>query len=141
IQQPTNVCKLGNWLLENISEAELLNFLAKKDENLKSNVLKPLVVASLDPLTDTYLVIGLAPKYPRGLDNSTKVKLAKQASDGKGGDVTLMTRLNTFSVAFQKVAASSGAKVRINSFDSSIIEVRKDDLSPFLEKLTLSGLI
>ncbi|KAM9889463.1 hypothetical protein OXX79_012141 [Metschnikowia pulcherrima] len=138
---PLILAKLGNWLLENISEAELLNFLAKKDENLKSNVLKPLVVASLDPLTDTYLVIGLAPKYPRGLDNSTKVKLAKQASDGKGGDVTLMTRLNTFSVAFQKVAASSGAKVRINSFDSSIIEVRKDDLSPFLEKLTLSGLI
>lgn len=138
---PLILAKLGNWLLENISEAELLNFLAKKDENLKSNVLKPLVVASLDPLTDTYLVIGLAPKYPRGLDNSTKVKLAKQALDGKGGDVTLMTRLNTFSVAFQKVAASSGAKVRINSFDSSIIEVRKDDLLPFLEKLTLSGLI
>lgn len=139
---PLILAKLGNWLLENINEAELLNFFSKKDENLKSNVLKPLVVASLDQVSDTYLVIGLAPKYPRGLDNSTKVRLSKQTSDDKrGGEAALMTRLNTFSVAFQKVAATSGAKVRINSFDSSIIEIRKDDLSPFLEKLTLSGLI
>ncbi|OBA23225.1 CDC45-like protein [Metschnikowia bicuspidata var. bicuspidata NRRL YB-4993] len=139
---PLILSKLGNWLLENINEAELLNFLSKKDDSLKSNVLKPLVVASLDQVSDTYLIIGLAPKYPRGLDNSTKVKLSKQAStDGKAGESALMTRLNTFSVAFQKVAATSGAKVRINSFDSSIIEIRKDDLSPFLEKLTLSGLI
>ncbi|GEQ68001.1 hypothetical protein JCM33374_g1667 [Metschnikowia sp. JCM 33374] len=136
---PLILSKLGNWLLENINEAELLNFFAKKDDALKSSVLKPLVVASLDQVSDTYLVIGLAPKYPRGLDNSTKAKLSKQS--GKGADPTLMTRLNTFSVAFQKVAATSGAKVRINSFDSSIIEIRKDDLSPFLEKLTLSGLI
>lgn len=138
---PLILSKLGNWLLENINEAELANFFAKKEDDLTANILKPLVVASLDPASDTYLVIGLAPKYPRGLDNSTKARL-KQLSNGKNGpDFGLMTRLNTFSVAFQKVAANSGAKVRINSFDSSIIEIRKNDLSPFLEKLTFSGLI
>lgn len=136
---PLILSKLGNWLLENINELEFLN-LSTKNGDSKLSALKPLVVASLDSASDTYLVIGLAPKYPRGLDNSTLAKIA-QSPENKGKDVSLMTRLNTFSVAFQKVSASSGAKVRINSFDSSIIEIRRDDLSPFLEKLTLSGLI
>lgn len=140
---PMILAKLGNWLLENINEAELAAFFAKKDSDVKMNVLKPLVIASLDIVTDTYLVIGLAPKYPRALDNSTKAKLSRTDEKFSGRETTMdfTTRLNTFSVAFQKVAANSGAKVRINSFDLSIIEIRKDDLSPFLEKLTLSGLI
>lgn len=126
---PLILSKLGSWLLENITELEFLNSVSNKS-------LKPLVVASLDVASDTYLVIGLAPKYPRGMDNSTKAKLL-QLKD----DATITTRLNTFSVAFQQVANTSGAKVRIDSFDSSVIEIRKDDLSPFLEKLTLSGLV
>lgn len=126
---PLILSKLGTWLLENITELEFLNSVSNKS-------LKPLVVASLDVASDTYLVIGLAPKYPRGMDNSTKAKLL-QLKDG----TTITTRLNTFSVAFQQVANTSGAKVRIDSFDSSVIEIRKDDLSPFLEKLTLSGLV
>lgn len=134
---PLILSKLGNWLLENINELEFLNFSTTKGDS-KLNALKPLVIASLDVASDTYLVIGLAPKYPRGLDNSTLAKIS-QNQDKK--DMSLMTRLNTFSVAFQKVSSTSGAKVRINSFDSSIIEIRRDDLSPFLEKLTLSGLI
>lgn len=133
---PLILAKLGNWLLENINELEFLNFSSKNGES-KVSALKPLVVASLDVASDTYLVIGLAPKYPRGLDASAKAKIAQSMNL----DASLTTRLNTFSVAFQKVSATSGAKVRINSFDSSIIEIRRDDLLPFLEKLTLSGLL
>lgn len=132
---PLILAKLGAWLLDNITEIEFANF---DEKNVKS--LKPLVVASLDVASETYMVIGLAPKYPRGMTNSMRAKLLKLQNNGKD-EVSLTTRLNTFSVAFQKVAASSGAKVRIDSFDSSVIEIRKDDLSPFLEKLTLSGLI
>ncbi|CAH2354373.1 cell division control protein 45 [[Candida] railenensis] len=139
---PIILSKLGGWLLENIAEIEFLNN--------NNGRLKPLVVASLDVVTDTYLVIGLAPKYPRGMNNSMKSKLlqgkenkVKKSEPGEDdeSDSSLTTRLNTFSVAFQQVSNSSGAKVRIDSFDSSVIEIRKDDLSPFLEKLTLSGLI
>lgn len=129
---PLLLARLGNWLLENINEAELALFMEKKT---LANILKPLVVAALDHPSDTYLVIGLAPKYPRGIDNSTRARLAQTQGEA------LVTRLNTFSVAFQKVAATLGAKVRINSFDSAVIEIRKDDLLPFLEKLTLSGLL
>lgn len=124
---PLILSKLGTWLLENITELEFAN---------NSTTLKPLVVASLDVPSDTYLVIGLAPKYPRGMSNSDAAKMLH-----KIGDATVTTRLNTFSVAFQQVALTLGAKVRIDSFDSSVIEIRRDDLSPFLERLTLSGLI
>lgn len=132
---PLILSKLGSWVLENITEMEFLS---------SRNTLKPLVVASLDVASDTYLVIGLAPKYPRGMNNSEKAKLHQQRqklANGENETDTVTTRLNTFSVAFQQVANTSGAKVRIDSFDSSVIEIRKDDLSPFLEKLTLSGLI
>ncbi|ODV80579.1 CDC45-like protein [Suhomyces tanzawaensis NRRL Y-17324] len=127
---PLLLSKLGSWLLENITELDFMN---------QNKSLKPLVVASLDVASDTYLVIGLAPKYPRGMDNNTRAKLSQNKQDGLGDTVT--TRLNTFSVAFQQLATISGAKVRIDSFDSSVIEIRKDDLPPFLERLTLSGLI
>lgn len=129
---PLMLTKLGTWLLDNITELDFAN-------NNKS--LKPLVAASLDVATDTYLVIGLAPKYPRGMDNNTRAMLAQGTEPGNPNGGMLTTRLNTFSVAFQQLANTSGAKVRIDSFDSSVIEIRKDDLPPFLEKLTLSGLI
>lgn len=139
-RNPLILCKLGNWLLETIGEAEMISYLARKDGNAKSHALKPLVLASLDVTSDTYLVSGLAPKFPKDLDISTRSKLTKNA-EGVSQDASFTTRLNTFSVAFQKVAARSDAKTRINSFDSSLIEIRKDDLSPFLENLTFSGLI
>lgn len=129
---PLMLSKLGGWLLENITELDFMN---------KNKSLKPLVAASLDVSSDTYLVIGLAPKYPRGMDQNTRAKLAQQSKGTNEDETTVTTRLNTFSVAFQQLANVSGAKIRIDSFDSSVIEIRKDDLPPFLESLTLSGLI
>ncbi|KAG7193809.1 uncharacterized protein KQ657_000502 [Scheffersomyces spartinae] len=130
---PLMLSKLGTWILENITELDFAN---------NTNSLKPMVVASFDAVTDTYLVIGLAPKYPRGMNNSEIAKLLqKERNNNKEADPSIIIRLNTFSVAFTQVANTTGAKVKIDGFDSSVIEIRKDDLSPFLEKLTLSGLI
>jgi cell division control protein 45 len=113
-KNPLILTRLGNWILESSAEFD--------------NTLLPLVLAALDERTGTYLVLGLAPRYPRG-----KKSLKNLTQDS--------TLLNTFSIAFQEVANSSNAKVRIDSFESSMIEIKKEDLSPFLEKLTLSGLI
>lgn len=121
---PLMLAKLGSWLLDNLTEV---------DYRLKQIQLKPLVIASLDVSSDTYMVMGLAPKYPRDMDALARARLLQQGS--------LTTRLNTFSVAFKELAASLGAKVRVDSFNSAVIEIRKDDLLPFLEKLTLSGII
>ena len=111
-QNPLTLLRLGNWLIECCAEAE-------------DKQLLPMVLACLDEETDTYLVAGMSPRYPRGLDTMK----AKEPI------------LNNFSMAFQQIAAQTGAKVKIDNFESSIIEIRKDDLSPFLEKLTLSGLL
>jgi len=113
-KNPMILTRLGNWILECCAEFD--------------RHLLPLVLAALDERTDTFLVVGLAPRYPRGRKNLEDLSQSN-------------TMLNTFSVAFQQVANNTGAKVRIDSFESSVIEIRKEDLAPFLEKLTLSGLV
>ncbi|SCU90233.1 LADA_0F02674g1_1 [Lachancea dasiensis] len=111
-RNPLTLMRLGNWILECCAESD-------------DRQLLPLVLGSLDSSTEKYLVAGMAPRYPRGMD---KLEASKPL-------------LNNFSVAFQQIAAETGAKVRIDNFESSIIEIQRDDLSPFLEKLTLSGLL
>ncbi len=46
---------------------------------------------------------------------------------------------NKFGVAFRRVVAQTNAGVRMESFDSTVIEVQKDDFLPFLETLSLSN--
>ena len=111
-QNPLTLMRLGNWLIECCAEAE-------------DKQLLPMVLAALNETTDTYLVAGLTPRYPRGLDTA----------------LTKKPVMNHFSMAFQQITAQTGAKVKIDNFESSIIEIKRDDLSPFLEKLTLSGLL
>ncbi|SSD61663.1 related to Cell division control protein 45 [Saccharomycodes ludwigii] len=111
-RNPLTLLRLGNWLLDCCAEGS------------DDRSLLPLVLAALDTTTDTYLCAGMAPKYPRGL--------ALERTE---------PTLNNFSVAFQLVATEINAKVKIDNFESSILEIRRDDLSPFLEKLTLSGLL
>ncbi|CEP63236.1 DNA replication initiation factor CDC45 LALA0_S07e05556g [Lachancea lanzarotensis] len=111
-RNPLTLMRLGNWILECCAENDARQLL-------------PLVLGSFDASADVYLVAGLAPRYPRGIDNLESRK----------------PLLNNFSVAFQRIATETGAKVRIDNFESSIIEVQRDDLSSFLERLTLSGLL
>lgn len=44
--------------------------------------------------------------------------------------------LNRFGQAFQAVVEETGARVRIDSFEHSVVEVKKEDLSGFLEALS-----
>ncbi|KAK5175295.1 DNA replication initiation factor cdc45 [Saxophila tyrrhenica] len=44
--------------------------------------------------------------------------------------------LNRFGQAFQEVVEETGARVRIDSFEHSVVEVRKDDFPGFLETLS-----
>ncbi|CCE62258.1 hypothetical protein TPHA_0C01020 [Tetrapisispora phaffii CBS 4417] len=109
---PLTLLRLGNWLIECCAE-------------LEDKQLLPMVLASLNESTDTYLVAGLAPRYPRGLDNLQSKK----------------PLLNNFTMAFSQITRDTGAMIKIDNFESSIIEIHREDLSPFLEKLTLSGLV
>ncbi|TPX64767.1 hypothetical protein SpCBS45565_g05664 [Spizellomyces sp. 'palustris'] len=75
----------------------------------------PLVIAAFNTVADAYLVIGFT--------GSTK-----------GGIV----RKNTFGPAFQRAAQRTNARIRHDSFETSVMEVRKEDLTDFLESLQLS---
>ncbi|KAK5727739.1 DNA replication initiation factor cdc45 [Elasticomyces elasticus] len=48
---------------------------------------------------------------------------------------------NRFGQAFQEVVVETGARVRIDSFEHSVVEVRKEDLAGFLEGLSGRGVV
>lgn len=49
--------------------------------------------------------------------------------------------LNKFGNAFQEVVSETSARVRIDSFEHSVVEVRKEDLGAFLESLSMKAVV
>lgn len=68
-------------------------------------------------------------------------------SDADSDDESVQARkkrghgLNRFGQAFQEVVEETGARVRIDSFEHSVVEVKKEDLAGFLEALSLRTVI
>lgn len=48
---------------------------------------------------------------------------------------------NRFGNAFQEVVEETNARVRIDSFEHCVVEVKIDDLSPFLESLSMKPVV
>ena len=48
---------------------------------------------------------------------------------------------NRFGLAFQKVIAETNARVRVDSFENCVVEVKKEDLSGFLEALSMRAVV
>lgn len=57
------------------------------------------------------------------------------------GDPLKMIGKNRFGIAFQAVVDETNARVRIDSFDSCVVEVKKEDLSGFLESLSMKAVV
>lgn len=49
--------------------------------------------------------------------------------------------LNRFGSAFQEVVAETNARVRIDSFEHCVVEVKKEDLGAFLESLSMKAVV
>ncbi len=49
--------------------------------------------------------------------------------------------LNKFGTAFQDVVAETNARVRIDSFEHCVVEVKKEDLGGFLESLSMKAVV
>lgn len=49
--------------------------------------------------------------------------------------------LNKFGTAFQDVVAETNARVRIDSFEHCVVEVKKEDLGAFLESLSMKAVV
>lgn len=130
---PDTLTRLGFWLIDALRDivseqterraaARRSKRRSKDDESAElveqQHTLQslPFVLAALDKARDTYTVVGIvgAPDY---------------------GDVGR----NRFGLAFQEAAASSGARMRNDRFDSSVLEVKRDDLLSFVEALHLQA--
>lgn len=48
---------------------------------------------------------------------------------------------NLFGMAFQEVVDETNARVRIDSFEHCVVEVKKEDLSGFLESLSMKAVV
>ncbi|KAG8528159.1 uncharacterized protein KY384_007075 [Bacidia gigantensis] len=49
--------------------------------------------------------------------------------------------VNRFGLAFQEVVDETSTRVRIDSFENSVVEVKKEDLSGFLERLSMKVVV
>lgn len=48
---------------------------------------------------------------------------------------------NRFGIAFHEVIEETGARVRVDSFEHCVVEVRREDLSGFLESLSMKAVV
>lgn len=62
-------------------------------------------------------------------------------SDSDDEDEQKRSGKNRFGNAFQEVVRETGARVRMDSFEACVIEIKKEDLSGFLEKLSQKAVV
>ncbi|EME82807.1 uncharacterized protein MYCFIDRAFT_136813 [Pseudocercospora fijiensis CIRAD86] len=109
---PGALVRLAVWVNEAIRVIE-----AEKGKRIKAGKDDTLVIAALDEGRGVYVVV----------DDGT---------DGEEGHARRKHGpLNRFGQAFQEVVDQTGARVRIDSFEHSVVEVKKDDFQGFLEAL------
>lgn len=117
---PLILTKLGLWLLKNLIEIDI----SKNEYSFKH-----LIIASLNLHTNMYLVINLIPIYPKEINDKLKKKKLSEK---------IKSHLVKFSIEFQKLSNSFESKLRLDNFNSWIVQINKNDFASFLEKLSLS---
>ncbi|CAG5141093.1 uncharacterized protein ALTATR162_LOCUS863 [Alternaria atra] len=63
------------------------------------------------------------------------------SEDSEDEDDDRGSGMNRFGNAFQEVVRETGARVRMDSFEACVIEIKKEDLSGFLEKLSQKAVV
>ena len=62
-------------------------------------------------------------------------------ADDDQGNLFRNTKKNRFGIAFQEVIDETRARVRVDNFDNCVVEVKKEDLSGFLESLSMKVVV
>ncbi|WVQ79395.1 hypothetical protein IAT38_001492 [Cryptococcus sp. DSM 104549] len=112
----STLSRLALWLVD-ATRDRWMERLNKKNERTGAKVKSlPFVVACLNEDKKTFLISGVtgAPEY---------------------GDV----RKNKFGLAFQRAATECNAELNNDMFDTSVVEIAKDDLQSFIEELHLNS--
>jgi cell division control protein 45 len=81
-----------------------------------------------------------------GSDEGSDLSDSESESDDDSDDDDEASRergygLNKFGIAFQDVVAETNARVRIDSFEHCVVEVKKEDLGGFLESLSMKAVV
>ncbi|TPX15025.1 uncharacterized protein E0L32_004855 [Thyridium curvatum] len=74
-------------------------------------------------------------------DGSDSDSESEDDEDLLGGAKDRGYGLNRFGTAFQDVVAETNARVRIDSFEHCVVEVKKEDLTGFLESLSMKAVV
>ncbi|KAK9480780.1 CDC45 family [Lipomyces japonicus] len=122
-RNPITLTRLASWVSECATEMDGREL--------------PVVMAALDVRRDTYRVVGL-PR--RTMNKSAEQAINNEVENSEVDEGEEETSSNAFGMAFQQVARQTQARVKIDSFESSVVDIRKDDLTGFLEGLTSIGI-
>lgn len=158
---PSALTKLALWVSEAVHEQE-------REENRRRHL--PMVLAALNERRGVYVVVGMSSaarvkqkkpvdytnqKEKQGEEGKPNNKTGsgegcddeeedREASSDDSDDEVIIEKgytRNRFGIAFQEVATSTNARMRIDSFESCVVEVKKDDLPGFFESLSFKAVI
>ncbi|KAK4032496.1 putative cell division control protein 45 [Parachaetomium inaequale] len=74
-------------------------------------------------------------------EESDEDEESEAEEDGEDGTGERGYGLNRFGTAFQDVVGETNARVRIDSFEHCVVEVKKEDLGGFLESLSMKAVV
>jgi len=77
-------------------------------------------------------------------EDDTEEEDSESESEGEEDEEAALTKgngRNKFGVAFSEAVDETGARVRQDSFEHCVVEVRKEDLTGFLEALSLKAVV
>ncbi|KAF2690241.1 CDC45-like protein [Lentithecium fluviatile CBS 122367] len=74
-------------------------------------------------------------------DDSEEEEESEEESEDEEEEKERGSGRNRFGNAFQEVVKETGARVRMDSFEACVIEIKKDDLSPFLQRLSMEAVV
>lgn len=78
------------------------------------------------------------------LETESEESDASESDEESDDDDTVQEKgygLNKFGSAFQEVVSETNARVRIDSFEHCVVEVKKEDLGGFLESLSMKAVV
>ncbi|PHH55521.1 Cell division control protein 45 [Ceratocystis fimbriata CBS 114723] len=136
---PAALTKLALWIGEALTEQER-DQLGKLSHSGRGT---PLVAASLDEKRGVYTVVGTGGgggPDTAFLNREAARKRAEQR-ERKAAAREAKRLAKAEAPAFQEVIAETNARVRVDSFEHSVVEVKKEDLGSFLETLSMKAVI
>ena len=74
-------------------------------------------------------------------EDETEEEGSDEDDDEDEDEGSLDPTRNRFGNSFQEVVDETNARVRMESFDHCVVEVKKDDLGPFLESLSSKSVV